>query len=110
MGYRPEICQRACNLPRSGSEVYNLLHESDKQEVGMGRSILALQRKALARSQALLTGTLVLLLVACGVNPVTGQRELSLISESEEVALGEQNYGPTQQSQWGELVVDPQLT
>lgn len=76
----------------------------------MGRSILALQRKALARSQALLTGTLVLLLVACGVNPVTGQRELSLISESEEVALGEQNYGPTQQSQGGELVVDPQLT
>src|SRR5690554_550743 len=54
--------------------------------------------------------SVMLIVTACGVNPVTGQRELSLISESEEIALGEQNYGPSQQSQGGVLSVDPELT
>jgi predicted Zn-dependent protease len=38
---------------------------------------------------ALLT---VLGLVACAINPVTGKKELSLISEDQEVAMGVQNY------------------
>ena len=53
---------------------------------------------------------LLLIIVACGVNPVTGERELSLISESEEIALGEQQYEPTKQSEGGELTVDAQLS
>jgi beta-barrel assembly-enhancing protease len=50
------------------------------------------------------------LLQACGTNPVTGQRELTLVSEREEIAMGVQHYGPSQQSQGGLLSVDPQLT
>lgn len=50
------------------------------------------------------------MLQACAVNPVTGQRELTLISEREEIALGVQHYGPSQQSQGGLYNVDPQLT
>lgn len=50
------------------------------------------------------------MLQACAVNPVTGQRELTLIYEREEIALGFQHYGPFQQSQGGLYNVDPQLT
>ncbi|MDQ2068864.1 M48 family metalloprotease [Natronospira bacteriovora] len=49
------------------------------------------------------------LLTACAVNPVTGERELRLISESEEIRLGEQNYAPLKQMQGGEYQVDPEL-
>jgi beta-barrel assembly-enhancing protease len=49
-------------------------------------------------------------LQTCAVNPVTGQREFTLISEREEIALGVQHYGPSQQSQGGVLRVDPALT
>ena len=34
----------------------------------------------------------------CAVNPVTGRSELSLISESQEIEMGKQYYGPTIQS------------
>ena len=50
------------------------------------------------------------MLQACAVNPVTGQRELTLISEREEIALGRQHYGPSQQSQGGLYNVDPELS
>jgi len=49
-------------------------------------------------------------LAACSVNPVTGDRELILVSGEQEVAMGEQNYGPMQQSQGGQHDVDPALT
>lgn len=52
----------------------------------------------------------VFLLQACAVNPVTGGRELGLVSTQQEVAIGEQNYGPMQQSQGGPMVVDPALS
>jgi hypothetical protein len=38
------------------------------------------------------------ILSSCAVNPVTGRNELSLISEGQERAIGEQQYGPSQQS------------
>lgn len=47
---------------------------------------------------------------ACSTNPVTGDRELSLMSPAQEVALGEQNYEPYQQQQGGRYYVDPDLT
>lgn len=50
-----------------------------------------------------------LTLTACGVNPVTGQRELSLISEAEEIQLGRDNYTPTVQSQGGRYYLDQDL-
>jgi len=53
---------------------------------------------------------LALLLSACGVNPVTGKRELQFVSEAQEIKIGEQNYAPTQQSEGGEFDVLPDLT
>lgn len=50
------------------------------------------------------------LLVGCTVNPVTGVSEFRLISPQQEVSIGTQNYLPTQQSQGGRYVVDPDLT
>lgn len=49
------------------------------------------------------------LLSACSVNPVTGEKELTLMSASQEVATGEQNYELYQQQQGGRYVVDPNL-
>ena len=49
------------------------------------------------------------LLVACSTNPVTGERELSLISERQELELGRKNYAPYRQAQGGDYVADPQL-
>ena len=48
--------------------------------------------------------------VGCSVNPVTGDREIILVSSSDELQMGEQNYVPMQQSQGGEYDVDPDLT
>lgn len=63
--------------------------------------------KTLGSRLALLLG--LIWLGACSVNPVTGQNELSLLSPQQEIALGEQNYLPAQQSQGGRYVVDPSL-
>ena len=34
-------------------------------------------------------------LVGCATNPVTGNKELSLISEAQELSIGKQQYEPT---------------
>lgn len=56
---------------------------------------------------------LALLLVAgaagCAVNPVTGERELSLFDESWELATGQQYYAPLRQQQGGDFVLDQEL-
>ena len=43
----------------------------------------------------------------CAVNPVTGKKELSLVSEEQELSIGKQQYSPMRQSQGGDYVVDP---
>ncbi len=53
---------------------------------------------------------LVLVLSGCSVNPVTGENQLSLIGESQEFAMGAEQYTPTQQTQGGQFYVDPELT
>ena len=50
------------------------------------------------------------LIVSCAVNPVTGQSELSLLSRQDEIAIGNEQYGPSQQSQGGEYKVDHELS
>lgn len=50
------------------------------------------------------------ILSGCGINPVTKKRELQLISEQKEIAIGQQNYAPTRQSQGGDYIIDPELT
>lgn len=54
--------------------------------------------------------SLVAVLAGCATNPVTGQRELNLVSTQEQIAIGQENYVPTQQSQGGQYKVDPELT
>ena len=51
-----------------------------------------------------------LALNACGVNPVTGKKELQLISQEGEIQIGQQNYAPSRQSQGGDYVLLPELT
>ncbi|MBF0453927.1 MAG: M48 family metalloprotease [Magnetococcales bacterium] len=52
---------------------------------------------------------LLMVLSACAVNPVTGKSELALISESQEMAIGKKQYGPSRQGQGGDYVADPAL-
>jgi beta-barrel assembly-enhancing protease len=47
-----------------------------------------------------------LFLTGCSHNPVTGKKELHLISESQEISLGEQHYLVMQQAQGGEYLPD----
>ena len=52
-----------------------------------------------------------LLMAGCAVNPVTGERDFIIVSGQQELAMGEQNYAPMQQSQGGEYDdIDPELT
>ncbi|WP_308364715.1 MULTISPECIES: M48 family metalloprotease [unclassified Microbulbifer] len=62
-------------------------------------------------SRALITATTVAisLLAGCAVNPVTGKKELSLISQGQELALGEQQYPINQQQQGGQYILDKSL-
>jgi predicted Zn-dependent protease len=63
-----------------------------------------------ARAQALITSMLIAFVLAgCSVNPVTGEKQLSLIPESQELAMGAEQYGPTQQTQGGQFYLDPEL-
>ena len=64
----------------------------------------------LKRVASLLALLPVLLLSACGVNPVTGKKEIQLISAAQEVKIGEQNYVPSRQSQGGDLKLLPELS
>jgi len=49
-------------------------------------------------------------LQACGVNPVTGRNEMQLVSVQEEIAMGEKNYVPLQQTEGGTYQIDQPLT
>jgi predicted Zn-dependent protease len=46
----------------------------------------------------------------CVINPVTGNRELALVSADQEIAIGEQQYAPSQQMQGGDYTLDRELT
>jgi hypothetical protein len=61
-----------------------------------------------ATKQALLSLVIALGLLTpgCGTNPVTKKRELQLVSESQEIAIGKKNYGPTRQAQGGDYTLD----
>jgi predicted Zn-dependent protease len=51
----------------------------------------------------------VLFLVGCSVNPVTGKREIMMVSTEQQIEMGRANYVPMQQSQGGPYDVDPEL-
>ncbi len=69
------------------------------------KSLLALHRFILISIILIIS-----LLGACATNPVTGKTEFHLISESEEIKMGEKNYLYSQQSQGGEYIIDTELT
>ncbi|MGJ8688010.1 MAG: M48 family metalloprotease [Gammaproteobacteria bacterium] len=69
--------------------------------------MMLLSRKPI---QAICYAAMLSVLSACAVNPVTGQREISFISEQRELTIGQQQYVPSQQGQGGELSVDAQLS
>ncbi len=50
-----------------------------------------------------------LLLTGCVTNPVTGEQELGLVSESSELQTGESQYRPSRQMQGGDYRIDPAL-
>ena len=50
-----------------------------------------------------------LLLAGCATNPVTGESELALVSEVQELEIGREQYGPTRQMQGGDYTADPEL-
>ena len=62
------------------------------------------------RNLIVLLTIIVSVLYGCAINPVTGQRELSIISESRELDIGRQHYGYSRQMQGGDYIVDPDLT
>lgn len=49
-------------------------------------------------------------LLACGINPVTKEREFQFVSQDKEVQIGQQNYSPARQSQGGDYMLDAELT
>jgi predicted Zn-dependent protease len=49
-------------------------------------------------------------LSACGINPVTGKKELQFVSTSQEIQIGRQNYAPTRQNQGGDFIVLPEVS
>ncbi|MEN8176721.1 MAG: M48 family metalloprotease [Pseudomonadota bacterium] len=52
-----------------------------------------------------------LMLGACGVtNPVTGEQEMGLVSDSTELKIGRDQYAPTRQSEGGDFRLDPELS
>jgi predicted Zn-dependent protease len=49
-------------------------------------------------------------LTGCATNPVTGRKEIQMVSEQQEIQMGQQYYGPSRQSQGGDYVTDPRVT
>lgn len=66
--------------------------------------------KRLALLLATLPGLGLPIISGCVVNPVTGERNLGLVSAQQEVQIGQENYVPTQQMQGGEYYLDPALS
>lgn len=60
--------------------------------------------------RSLIFSLIVGLLAGCSVNPVTGDRDLMLVSSAQDLATGEQMYVPMQQTQGGAYDVDPALS
>ncbi len=50
------------------------------------------------------------MLAGCATNPVTGKKDLMLVGEDSELAMGQQQYAPMRQSEGGDYVLDPGLT
>ncbi len=61
------------------------------------------------RLQRTVFALFMLVLAGCATNPVTGKKELRLMSTAQEIQQGTQYYAPMRQGQGGDLAVDPEL-
>lgn len=64
--------------------------------------------KSLRITALFLTGVIALTF-GCAVNPVTGEKQFSLVSTEQELAIGAANYQPSQQAQGGRYYIDPEI-
>jgi predicted Zn-dependent protease len=71
---------------------------------------MSMKHLAATFRRATAAGAALALLFACTINPVTGDRELALVSAADELAIGQQQYLPSQQMQGGDYTLDPELT
>jgi predicted Zn-dependent protease len=51
-----------------------------------------------------------LLLAGCAINPVTGERELGLVGQDQEIAIGNKQYEPGRQMQGGDYLAAPEVS
>ena len=58
----------------------------------------------------LAAAALTLGLIGCGVNPVTGKKEIQFVSEAAELQIGANHYAPTRQSEGGDYKTLPDLS
>lgn len=58
----------------------------------------------------LLSSFMLLIVSACGTNPVTGKQQITFMSQAQEINLGRQQYAPSLQSQGGSYIIDKSLT
>jgi beta-barrel assembly-enhancing protease len=63
-----------------------------------------------ARVAVLFTLVATLVLGGCGVNPVTGKKEIQFVSEAQELQIGASQYAPTRQGEGGDYKTLPDLT
>jgi predicted Zn-dependent protease len=69
-----------------------------------------LTRSRIGLSLAVQACAFAMLLAGCTVNPVTGEREISFVTPQQELAIGKEQYLPSQQMQGGAYVADPALS
>ncbi len=75
----------------------------------LAKSLLKPGRKEYGAAALLLSFAL-LFAGGCATNPVTGRSELQVISASQEVMLGAQNFQPMQQAEGGALINFPEVS
>ena len=81
--------------PGSGSSALSAREPNTAHPVGTARLKDLMGKQGMGQNN-LLRGLLLVVLGAafggCAVNPVTGAKEVGFVSESQELALGQQNY------------------
>ncbi|REJ74193.1 MAG: peptidase M48 [Acidobacteria bacterium] len=99
---RPRARRGSGELDGSGAE---------SAHCSSARSSARLSRRSLAAVSATVCATA--FLTSCSVNPATGERELSLVSEAQEIAIGRQNdeaivaqYGLYPDEEWQRYIQD----
>lgn len=79
------------------------------RRLGMHSRLANLAPRRFNTWAALILTATVILPGCSATNPVTGEKELGLVSRDTEIATGQQQYRPTRQSQGGDYTIDSRL-